>query len=111
MLQSLLLHSQDLGHPCTRTRREFKPLGPGLEPLSPTWESSDIAIMLTAGPGREPFKGPSHYTQNGSCIGVTTSDVHSNTQAFSKIPHLLHRRAEPPNGAVLGVTSWQASRL
>ena len=27
----------------------FKPPGPGRKPRSTTWESSDIAIMLTAG--------------------------------------------------------------
>ena len=42
--------SRDLGHAHTRARREFKSLGPGLEPQSTTWESSDIAIMVTAGP-------------------------------------------------------------
>ena len=30
----------------------FKPPGPGREPQSTTWESSDIAITLTAGPVR-----------------------------------------------------------
>ena len=44
------LSSRDLGHACTRARREFKPPGPGRKPWSTTWESSDIAIMLTAGP-------------------------------------------------------------
>ena len=38
------------GWPCTRTRREFKPPGPVLELQPTTWESSDIAITLTAGP-------------------------------------------------------------
>ena len=42
--------SRDLGHTCTCTWCEFKPLGPGLEPWLITWESSDIAITLTAGP-------------------------------------------------------------
>ena len=42
--------SRDLGHVRTCARREFKPPGPGLEPRSTTWESSDIAITLTAGP-------------------------------------------------------------
>ena len=42
--------SWDLGHTRTCTQREFKPPGPGLEPQSTTWESSDIAITLTAGP-------------------------------------------------------------
>ena len=42
--------SQDLGHACTRTQREFKPPGPGFEPWSTTWESSGVAIMLSAGP-------------------------------------------------------------
>ena len=42
--------SRDLGHALTCTRREFKPPGPGCEPRSTTWESSDIAITLTAGP-------------------------------------------------------------
>ena len=41
--------SLDLGHARTCTQLEFKPLGPGLEPWSTTWESSDIAIMPTAG--------------------------------------------------------------
>ena len=35
---------------CTCTWREFKPPGPGLEPQSATWESSNIVIMLIAGP-------------------------------------------------------------
>ena len=39
-----------LGHARTRTRREFKPPGPGLKPQSTTWKFSDIAVMLTAGP-------------------------------------------------------------
>ena len=42
--------SQDLGHARTCTQHEFKPPGPGLKPQSTTWESSDIAITLTAGP-------------------------------------------------------------
>ena len=43
--------SQDLGHARTRARREFfKPPGPGREPRSTTWESSNTAITLTAGP-------------------------------------------------------------
>ena len=42
--------SRDLGHARTCAWREFKPTGPGLEPRSTTWESSDIAVMLTAGP-------------------------------------------------------------
>ena len=42
--------SWDLGHARTRARREFKPPGLGHEPRSTMWESSDIAIMLTAGP-------------------------------------------------------------
>ena len=42
--------SQDLGHARTRAQCEFKPPGPRLEPRSTTWESSDIAITLTAGP-------------------------------------------------------------
>ena len=42
--------SRDLGHACTCARHEFKPPGPGLEPRSTTWEFSDIAIKLTAGP-------------------------------------------------------------
>ena len=37
-------------HARTRAWREFKPPGPGLEPRSTTWQSSDIAITLTAGP-------------------------------------------------------------
>ena len=42
--------SRDLGHACTCAWCEFKPPGPGLEPRLATWEFSDIAIMLTAGP-------------------------------------------------------------
>ena len=34
----------------------FKSAGPGLEPWSAPWESSDIAIMLTAGPQVEILK-------------------------------------------------------
>ena len=34
----------------------FKPPGPGCEPRSTTWESSNIAIMLTAGPWNTFFK-------------------------------------------------------
>ena len=45
--------SRDLGHARTRTRHEFKPLGPGLEPRLTMWESSDVAITLTAGPNDE----------------------------------------------------------
>ena len=40
--------SWDLGYARTRTRSEFKPLGPGLEPWLTTWESSNIVIMPTA---------------------------------------------------------------
>ena len=43
--------SRDLGHTCICAQREFKPPGPGLELRSTTWESSDIAITSTAGPG------------------------------------------------------------
>ena len=42
--------SRDLGHTRTRAWREFRPPSLGLELQSTTWESSDIAIMLTAGP-------------------------------------------------------------
>ena len=42
--------SEDLGHARTRTWREFELPGPGLKPWSATWESSDTAITLTAGP-------------------------------------------------------------
>ena len=42
--------SRDLGHARTRAQHEFKPPGPGLDLWSTTWESSDIAITLTAGP-------------------------------------------------------------
>ena len=42
--------SRNLGHTRTCAWHEFKPPGPGLKPWSTTWESSDIAIMLTAGP-------------------------------------------------------------
>ena len=42
--------SQGLGHARTRARHEFKPPGLGLGLRLTTWESSDIAITLTAGP-------------------------------------------------------------
>ena len=42
--------SHDLGYTCTCVWHEFKPPGLGLEPRSTTWESSNIAITLTAGP-------------------------------------------------------------
>ena len=42
--------SQDLEHTHTRALSEFKPPGLGLESQSTTWESSVIAITLTAGP-------------------------------------------------------------
>ena len=42
--------SRNLGHARTYTRCEFKPPGPGLEPRSTSWESGNIAIMLTACP-------------------------------------------------------------
>ena len=42
--------SWDLGHARTHAQHEFKPPGLGLEPWLTTWESSDIAITLTAGP-------------------------------------------------------------
>ena len=51
-LQSLLLHSP-LGILSTHAHVpgvSFEPPGPGLKSQSTTWESSDIAIMLTAGP-------------------------------------------------------------
>ena len=49
--QSLLLHSLlgILGTHAHAPGVSFKPPGPGCEPQSTTWESSDIAIMLTAG--------------------------------------------------------------
>ena len=50
VLQSLLLHSRDLGHTCTHTQHEFKSPGPGLEPWLTTWESSNVTIMPSAGP-------------------------------------------------------------
>ena len=58
--QSLLLHSplRILGthtHTHTRAQREFKPPGPGLELQSTTWQSSDIAIIPTAGPAQHYF--------------------------------------------------------
>ena len=40
-------------HACTHVHCEFKAPGPRLERQSTTWEFSDIAITLTAGP-----KGP-----------------------------------------------------
>ena len=51
MLQSLLLRSplRILGTHAHVPGVSFKPPGPGLELRSITWESSDIAIMLTAG--------------------------------------------------------------
>ena len=49
-IPSLPFSSQYLEHACTHAWREFKPLGPGLELWSTTWESSDIAITSTAGP-------------------------------------------------------------
>ena len=56
-LQSLLLHSPlgILGTHAHVPGMSFKPLGPGREPWSTTWESSDIAITLTAGPGINSF--------------------------------------------------------
>ena len=53
MLQSLLLHSPlgILGTHAHAPGVSFKPPGPGLELQSTTWESSDIAITLSAGPG------------------------------------------------------------
>ena len=50
-LQSLLLHSPlgILGTHAHTPGVSFKPPGPGREARSTTWESSDIAIMLTAG--------------------------------------------------------------
>ena len=48
--------SRDLGHARTRAWCEFKPLGLGRELRLTTWESSDIAIMLTAGPQKCIFK-------------------------------------------------------
>ena len=50
MIPSPPFSSQDLGHARTHAQCEFKPLGPGLEPRSTTWEYSDIDIMPTAGP-------------------------------------------------------------
>ena len=50
--QSLLLHSS-LGFLGTHAHApgvSFKPSGPGRKPWLTTWESSDIAIMVTAGP-------------------------------------------------------------
>jgi len=41
--------SKDLGHIGTGTQHEFKPPGPGLEPWSTTWESSDLPITPSAG--------------------------------------------------------------
>ena len=42
--------SWDLGHARICDQHEFNPPGPGLTPRSTTWDSRDIAIMLTAGP-------------------------------------------------------------
>ena len=49
--QSLLLHPPlgILGMHAHAPGVSFKPPGPGHEPRSTTWESSDIAITLTAG--------------------------------------------------------------
>ena len=49
--QSLLLHSplEILGMHAHAPGVSFKPLGPGREPWSAMWESSNIAITLTAG--------------------------------------------------------------
>ena len=41
--------SQDLGHSRSCARHKFKPPGLGRKPWSTAWESSDIAITLTAG--------------------------------------------------------------
>ena len=51
ILQSLLLHSplRILSTHAQAPSVSFKSLGPGREPRSTTWESSDIVIMLTAG--------------------------------------------------------------
>ena len=51
-LQSLLLHSplEILGTHAHVPGVSFKPPGPRHAPRSTTWESSDIAIMLTADP-------------------------------------------------------------
>ena len=52
ILQSLLLHSPlgILGTHAHAPSVSFKPLGLGHEPRLTTWEASDIAITLTAGP-------------------------------------------------------------
>ena len=47
--------SQDLGHARTCAQHEFKPPCLGLEPQSTMWESSNIAITLTAGPALQHF--------------------------------------------------------
>ena len=56
-LQSLLLHSPlgILGMHAHTPDMSSKPPGPGLKPQSTTWESSDIAITLTAGPSFRDF--------------------------------------------------------
>ena len=52
MPQSLLLHSPlgILGMHAHAPGVSFKPPGPGCKPQLTTWEFSDIAIMLIAGP-------------------------------------------------------------
>ena len=57
MPQSLLLHSPlgILGTHAHVPSMSFKPPGLGREPRSTTRESSDIAIMLTAGPNSLTF--------------------------------------------------------
>ena len=54
MPQSLLLHSplRILGTHAHTPSVSFKPPGLGREPQSTTWESSNVAITLTAGPLR-----------------------------------------------------------
>ena len=55
--QSLLLHSPlgILGTHAHAPGVSFKPPGPGRELPSTIWESSDIAITLTAGPFQRDF--------------------------------------------------------
>ena len=56
-LQSLLLHSPlgVLGTHAHVPGVSFKPPSPGREPQTAMWQSSDIAITLTAGSHREVF--------------------------------------------------------
>ena len=67
--QSLLLHSPlgILGTLAHALGVSFKPPGLGREPWSTTWESSDIAITLTAGSqgSYEYFETPSGFYYDG----------------------------------------------